>query len=200
MEANIHGTKPPLPVTIGKMTAGDLPSVLSVEKEAFPHHPYEKDEYDKFLADPKIDAEVARDGNKIIGFTVMEIGRGGPWERPLEDPKKSYLNEIAVSSEAHGRKVGEQLLLHALSACIGAGAASCTLWVLEELKGAQSLYRKFGFEDTGGRETKHYAAGDKVAMRMKVDGLQTPAYRKKIAEIRQDLSSRMSGQPEQSAA
>jgi ribosomal-protein-alanine N-acetyltransferase len=169
------------------MTRKDIPGVLEVEKTAFPLSPYSKEVYESILHDPKAYPVVACKNGEIAGNAVIWIGRDAPWHDSKDDPQKAYLFTLGVKPSFQGQKIGEQLLYHVLSACVGAGIASCTLRVMEGNIPAIHLYEKFGFQDTGKREPKHYAPEGKDGIHMELKNMQSQAFKEKLEEIGKKL-------------
>jgi ribosomal-protein-alanine N-acetyltransferase len=82
------------------------------------------------------------------------------------------------------------MLVTMIEAAIALKAIEVTLEVRESNHGAQQLYAKYGFEPSGLRRA-YYTDNREDALIMTVGGIQTPAYVRKLAELKSRLYERL---------
>ncbi len=87
---------------------------------------------------------------KSIYFVVEENGKiiGGAGISQLENSKENIceLQKMYFLQEARGKGIGYKMIEKCLEKAIEFGYSNCYLETLPEMKAAQSLYKKFGFE------------------------------------------------------
>ncbi len=87
---------------------------------------------------------------KSIYFVVEENGKiiGGAGISQLENSKENIceLQKMYFLQEARGKGIGYKMIEKCLEKAIEFGYSNCYLETLPEMKVAQSLYKKFGFE------------------------------------------------------
>jgi ribosomal-protein-alanine N-acetyltransferase len=107
--------------------------------------------------------------NKFAVYIVLEeddkiIGYCGTWLVIDE----AHVTNIAILPEYRGKKLGEALLGKLISTAREMGARSMTLEVRVTNHVAQSLYRKFGFQN-GGIRKNYYSDNQEDALIMWVN-------------------------------
>jgi ribosomal-protein-alanine N-acetyltransferase len=123
-------------VTFRNMTVDDLDDVLDVEINSFAT-PWSRDAFFNELTT-----------NQFAHYLVVEVdhkvvGYCGVWIIVDE----AHITNIALLPEYRGLKLGEALLARIIELAKGIGTVRMTLEVRVSNERAQSLYRKFGFED-----------------------------------------------------
>jgi putative acetyltransferase len=87
---------------------------------------------------------------KAMYFVVEENGKiiGGAGISQLENSKENIceLQKMYFLQEARGKGIGYKMIEKCLEKAIEFGYSNCYLETLPEMKAAQSLYKKFGFE------------------------------------------------------
>ena len=86
-----------------------------------------------------------------------------------------HITTIAVEPAWHRHKIATRLLLALARQAILRGATSLTLEVRVRNKGAQELYRRFGFRPCGIRKN-YYVETNEDALVMWADDIDTPEY------------------------
>lgn len=104
--------------------------------------------------------------NKFAIYIVLEIdkkvvGYCGVWIVVDE----AHVTNVAILPEYRGRKLGEALMQKLFDVARGMGARSMTLEVRVTNYIAQSLYRKFGFQN-GGLRKNYYIDNQEDALVM----------------------------------
>lgn len=104
--------------------------------------------------------------NKFAIYIVLEIdkkvvGYCGVWIVVDE----AHVTNVAILPEYRGRKLGEALMQKLFDVARGMGARSMTLEVRVTNYVAQSLYRKFGFQN-GGLRKNYYTDNQEDALVM----------------------------------
>ena len=104
---------------------------------------------------------IARIGRELVGYAglMMTVDDG-------------HVTTIAVDPEWHRHKIGTRLLLVLAREAIARGAASLTLEVRMSNRGAQELYRQFGFGPVGVRKN-YYQEVNEDALVMATTGYET---------------------------
>lgn len=77
---------------------------------------------------------------------------------------EAHVTTIAVHPDLRGKKIGEQLLYYLLKYAIGRNARWATLEVRESNKGAQALYKKYGFSTVGVRKNYYVEEGENAVI------------------------------------
>ncbi len=153
---------------IRPMTAADVPGVLALERELFPHDAWpERFFYDE-LAQTDLNvpahrathkywvAESERDGAPaaLLGYAGMMC------VLPLAD-----VQTLAVAPQAQGRGLGSRLLRLIEEEARRRGAEDLLLEVREDNPGAQRLYLRSGFEQIHLRRSYYPDGGHALIMR-----------------------------------
>ena len=83
---------------------------------------------------------------------------------------EAHIATLATHPEARRQGVAKQLLVKALETAYAEGARTALLEVRAGNEAAQSMYRKFGFEEVGRRE-RYYKDNHEDAVLMTLDRL-----------------------------
>jgi ribosomal-protein-alanine N-acetyltransferase len=124
-------------VSIEPMEHTDLDEVLTIERISFPSA-WSRESYLRELRSRNSYYVVARRAGAVIGHAGM-------WTVSDE----AHISTIAVHPDHRRRGLGCCLLSHLIQLARHHHAAKVTLEVREANHIARSLYRKFGFEETG---------------------------------------------------
>ncbi|MCB9099510.1 MAG: ribosomal protein S18-alanine N-acetyltransferase [Anaerolineales bacterium] len=181
----------PIPFKITPLTIDDLSAAAAIETAAYATHPPQRDyrrELNSHLAhylalrvlfttlyDSLSDASLA----KLIGVA-------GFWL--LAD--EIHVVTIAVEPHWKGLGLGEWLFIALLEAGQAAGGQIATLEVRPSNQPALSLYRKYGFEETGRR--KAYYNDNEDALILTTPLLAAPAYQAFLAAQKTAVHLRLS--------
>lgn len=107
----------------------------------------------ELLADPETVTLVARDGERVIGFTVMTFA-----------DERAHLVLMAVRPTHQRRGVASQMLGWLLESAATAGMASIHVELREHNVPALAFYRAHGFTET--RQLPGYYRGRETGIRM----------------------------------
>ena len=166
---------PELDVRILAMRRRHLRSVLRIEARAYPV-PWSMSLFLSELALRSTRAYyVAYVGRQLVGYAGLMM--------TLDD---GHITTIAVDPPWHRHKVGSRLLLALAKEALRRGATSLTLEVRLHNKGAQNLYRKFGFRPVGVRKN-YYAETKEDALVMWAEDVATPEYAKLLDSLEADI-------------
>ena len=105
-----------------------------------------------------------------------------------DDLDDGHVTTIAVDPKWHRNKIGTRLLLVLAREAILRGATSLTLEVRMSNKGAQEMYRRFGFGPVGVRKN-YYQETNEDALVMWVHDIDSPEY----ARLLSGLEARVPG-------
>ena len=206
----------PLHYAIRFMQSEDIPQVSDIDREAFPTEyppPSYKQRLDSELAhylvalegrgqEPQEAATESPDSERPFGGLRS-------WARSLfcnEAPPKSepyivgfsgiwlmldkaHLVDIAVRKTHHGMGVGELLLISTIDLATRLNAHVVTLEVRVSNLVAQSLYRKYGFTETGMRH-RYYSDNGEDALLMTTEPITSAAYRASFQRLKQGYTER----------
>ncbi|MDR7002713.1 ribosomal protein S18-alanine N-acetyltransferase [Neobacillus niacini] len=136
------------------MREEDIDQILEVEHASF-STPWSREAFYNEL-----------NNNKFAVYIVLEeydkiIGYCGAWIVIDE----AHITNIAILPEYRGKKLGEALMQKMMSVAREMGAKSMTLEVRVTNQIAQSLYRKFGFQN-GGIRKNYYSDNQEDALVM----------------------------------
>ena len=120
---------------------------------------------------------VARIGRELVGYAGLMM--------TLDD---GHVTTIAVDPRWHRHKLGTRLLLVLAREAIARGATSLTLEVRMSNRGAQELYRQFGFGPVGVRKN-YYQEVNEDALVMWAHEVDRPGYAELLASIERGLPS-----------
>lgn len=119
------------------------------------------------------------------------VGYGGLW-LTVDD---AHVTTIAVAPPYRGQGLGELLLNGLIDHAFDLRAALLTLEVRVSNVVAQNLYLKYGFH-IAGKRPRYYTDNAEDALIMWTDPIQTPEYRARLGELRQQLFARLRAQAE----
>jgi|SRR3954469_14720934 [ribosomal protein S18]-alanine N-acetyltransferase len=139
------------------MREEDIDQVLEVEQASFTT-PWSREAFFNEIHNNKFAVYIVlEEDNKIIGYC-------GTWIVIDE----AHVTNIAILPGYRGKKLGEALLTKLISTAREMGARSMTLEVRVTNHVAQSLYRKFGFQN-GGIRKNYYSDNQEDALIMWVN-------------------------------
>jgi len=139
------------------MREEDIDQVLEVEHASFTT-PWSREAFYNEIHNNKFAVYlVLEEDDKIIGYC-------GTWIVIDE----AHVTNIAILPEFRGKKLGEALLAKLMLTACGMGARTMTLEVRVTNHVAQSLYRKFGFQN-GGIRKNYYSDNQEDALIMWVN-------------------------------
>jgi len=161
---------------ITRMTAGDVPEVVRIERASFTTTWPSDAFYNELSTNKLAHYYVGRVNDKLVSY-------GGIWVI-FED---SHITTIAVDPEQRGHKYGELMLIYLLDEAIERGAAWMTLEVRESNVPAQQLYRKYGFTTVTTRKG-YYSDNGENALVMWAGNLKGDLYRTRLRALRSRFS------------
>lgn len=169
---NLLGTDAAAPrVDITRMRRRHLRAVMAIEKQVYPR-PWSPS---LFLAEMSEERNrtylVAKVGRELVGYAGLNC-----WG------DEAHVTTIAVNPEWHRRKIGTRLLYELVRSAQDMGATAVSLEVRVSNWGAQRMYAEFGFRPVGVRKN-YYQEVSEDALVMWVDGIQSPEYCDRIADI-----------------
>ena len=198
-------------IAVKRMTLDDVPGVMAIERESFPlpwperAYRYELTENPKAyfivartsqptqpteaqsVTSPKrtvLDRLFKRMRNHQLLITnnpiTSVVGYAGMWNMVDE----MHIATIASHPQRRGQGIGELLLIGLLRESQRQNAINATLEVRVGNGVAQSLYKKYGFEEVGYRKA-YYQDNREDAFIMTVTNFQTAAYRAKLDLLEQ---------------
>ncbi len=165
----------PLLVHVVPMRRRHLRSVLRIEGLVYPR-PWS---HSLFLSELALRGSrayfVARVGRDVTGYAgLMLTGEDG------------HVTTIAVDPAWHRHHIGTRLLLVLAREAIARGAKNLTLEVRLSNRGAQELYRHFGFAPVGVRKN-YYQETQEDALVMWVRDVDTPDYAALLAALERTI-------------
>jgi ribosomal-protein-alanine N-acetyltransferase len=167
-------------VHVQAMRRRHVRSVLKIEQVVYPR-PWSASLFLSELALRSTRAYfVARIGRELVGYAglMMTVDDG-------------HVTTIAVDPKWHRHKIGTRLLLVLAREAIARGATSLTLEVRMTNRGAQELYRRFGFGPVGVRKN-YYQEVNEDALVMWAHEVDRPAYSELLDSIERSLPSETS--------
>lgn len=114
-------------------------------------------------------------GRKVVGYAGVMVAAG-----------EAHVTTVAVHPEHHRQKIATRLLLTILEDARALGAEAATLEVRVANRGAQRLYRGFGFAPVGVRPG-YYVETDEDALIMWAHDLQSASYGERLEAQRARL-------------
>ena len=161
----------PLVVHVLAMRRRHLRSVLRIEALVYPR-PWS---HSLFLSELALRGSrayfVARVGKDVVGYAgIMLTGQD------------AHVTTIAVDPARHRQKVGTRLLLVLTREALARGARNMTLEVRLSNRGAQDLYRQFGYSPVGVRKN-YYQETNEDALVMWVHDIDSPEYARLLAGL-----------------
>jgi len=142
-------------VDIRKMTLDDLPQVIEIDQVSFSLPWPERSFRFEITDNPASRCWVVEgEGGRIIGMLVLWL---------IVD--EAHIATIAIHADYRRQGIGQSLLLYALKSAMEEGAISSFLEVRESNLIAQTMYRKYGFVESGKR-LHYYKDNDENAILM----------------------------------
>ncbi len=188
-------------VNVSRMALVDISAVMEIERLAFPRPWPEKAYRYELNENPNAYFVVARlpDSTRTPHTSVLQKLMGlirplSTLHAPLFSSSSSavvgfagmwmYVDEAHIATLAthpgwRGRGIGETILQTLLREAQRRNATMATLEVRAGNVAAQSLYRKYGFEEVG-RRKQYYQDNHEDALIMTVTNFNTAAYRDKL--------------------
>ena len=147
---------------IRKMTEGDLPAVLEMEKELFPSSPWPEHEFLYELREnPFSFLYIFEEDGEVCGYI--------DWWITYE---QAQIANIAVRGTHQGRGIGQKLMDLCVNESIGAGCENLTLEVRTGNAKAIGLYEKNGFITAALRKAYYEDGEDAWLMVKPLGGLE----------------------------
>lgn len=160
------------PVTIEPLRVRHIGQIMAIERDAYPR-PWTAQVFHDELREARSGRRryvVARRGWNVAGYGgVMFVA------------EEAHITNLAVHPDERRSGIATRMLVALGGAAIAKGSQAWTLEVRATSRGAQALYRKFGFVPAGVR--KHYYEGDTDAIVMWCHDIQTEAYARKLGEL-----------------
>ncbi len=184
------------------MQVRDIPEVMAIEKDSFPL-PWSANAYRYELTQNDLSYYIVVRQQKLASetprvpwfdrwFRKMEpgpspiMGYGGFWTLAEE----AHISTIAVRPDWRGRGIGELLLAAMIDMALALKIRIVTLEVRVSNLVAQSLYRKYLFEEMG-RRRRYYRDNGEDALIMTTPRIDEPACQKIYRQHRQVLYERL---------
>lgn len=161
----------------------DAPALAKLDKDSFGAEAWPLDSFQSALQNPSQEAELAVADGKTLGYVLMNYQRAAP--------TTACVDSLAVSPDARGQKLGEQLLLRGLETAAHKGFQEVQLEVEKGNLPAEKLYEKYGFVPTAILSGYYHG---KDGTRMKLQDLQG-AGSTLLAQRRQELAEKLGGIP-----
>ncbi len=167
MSAPEPGAPDALALTISPMRRRHLPQVLAIEAQVYPK-PWSSRLFEDELERSGRAYLVARLGATVVGYAgVLMIADDG------------HIATIAVDPAWQRHGIARCLLVELVRQAMELGAAQLTLEVRVTNRGAQDLYRSFGFAPGGARKA-YYADNGEDALVMWAHDLRTDEYEARL--------------------
>jgi ribosomal-protein-alanine N-acetyltransferase len=161
----------PVTVVITPMRRRHVRAVLRIEEQVYPR-PWTSALFLSELALRTTRAYfVARVGREVVGYGGVMVS--------FED---AHVTTIAVDPAWHRHGVATRLLVALARESLVRGAQNMTLEVRVSNKGAQDLYRRFGFAPVGVRKN-YYPETNEDALVMWVHDIESPEYARLLAGL-----------------
>ena len=124
-------------VNLAPMTPADLDEVMVIERNSFPSA-WSRGSYERELRNSNSYYFTAKHEGAVVGYFGMWV---------VSDD--AHITTLAVHPRRRRCGLATRLLEHLIDFARSRGAARISLEVREGNRAAQSLYRKFGFEQKG---------------------------------------------------
>lgn len=146
-------------VIVRRMNVEDVPAAHEIDKLSFTLPWPERSFRFEVTANPASRCWVAELDGRLAGMLIL-------WKIVDE----AHIATLATHPDFRRRRIAEQLLVTALTNAYAEGARSALLEVRAGNEAAQTLYRKFGFEEVGRRE-RYYKDNNEDAVLMTLQRL-----------------------------
>lgn len=168
------------------MAIPDIPEVMAIERLSFPN-PWPSSAYRYELGqNDRAYYFVARPASSYPAGKGAVVGYGGFWLVAGE----AHISTMAVHPDYRRSGLGELLLEAMIDQARFLGADLMTLEVRVSNLGAQSLYRKYGFQESGVRKG-YYSDNREDALLMTIPQLKGEEFLRRLAELSLKLSTRL---------
>jgi ribosomal-protein-alanine N-acetyltransferase len=151
-------------VTIAPLRKKDLRAVMAIEQQVYTH-PWT---HSLFLSELALPASrvylVARVDRVVVGYAGLMLA-----------PDEAHVTTIAVDPEWQRHHVATRLLVALTREALERNYAAMTLEVRVSARGAQALYRRFGFVPEGAR-TNYYVGPAEDAVVMWARDIDSPEH------------------------
>jgi ribosomal-protein-alanine N-acetyltransferase len=117
------------------------------------------------------------------------VGFAGLWLMVDE----AHVTTIAMHPNFRRKGLGEYMLASLIEIAYDIGARWVTLEVRVTNYNAQNLYRKYGFSEAGVRH-RYYSDNQEDALIMWTEEINSPAYKERFHELKQELMRKLEGQ------
>ena len=213
-----EGNELEMAVRVDRMTLGDVPEVMAVERDSFsapwPASAYRRELVENRMAhyfvlrlNPHLEPDgivpdVHHPGRRSFLSALLPRVLRQEWPpAPREITLAGYAGLWLMVDEAHvttigvrpqfrGRGYGELLLVTLVEAALDINARWLTLEVRVTNETAQNLYRKYGFHDAGTRR-RYYSDNNEDALIMWTDELNSRAFQSRYRELKEHLFARL---------
>lgn len=174
-----------LPVIVSPLTLADLPSLLAIEKVAYPL-PWSESVYRREITDNEFSRYlVARPRDVPTG---QVLAYGGIWLQGDE----AHIATLATHPRLHRLGLGELVLLRLLELAQQLGCRVATLEVRPSNTAARALYDKYLFKKVG-RRRRYYSDNSEDALILTTPPLASSRYQAHLNELRPLLYARLAG-------
>jgi len=152
-----------------------LRGVMAIERQVYPR-PWSPNLFLSEMSESKNRCYlVARIDREVVGYGGM-ICYG----------EEAHVTNIAVDPLRQREKIGSRLLHDLILEARAMGAEAVSLEVRVTNWGAQRMYGRFGFRPVGIRKNYYQEIGED-ALIMWLDGVREPAFRRRLAELVDEL-------------
>jgi ribosomal-protein-alanine N-acetyltransferase len=159
------GAMPPIEITVDPLRRKHVRAVMAIEQQVY-SHPWTQSLFLSELALPASRVYlVARAGRVVVGYAGLMFA-----------PDEAHVTTIAVDPEWQRRHVATRLMVALTREAIDRDYTAMTLEVRVSARGAQALYRRFGFVAEGARKS-YYVGPPEDAVVMWVRGIDSPEHR-----------------------
>lgn len=167
---------PSSPLTVEPMRRRHLSAVRAIDAKVYPQ-PWSLALYLQELNRPDSRVySVVRDVRSIVGYAGIMIVVGD-----------GHVTSVATDPVAVGRGIATRALLSVARGAVAKGCTALTLEVRVSNERAQSLYRRFGFDEAGIRKNYYSDVGED-AMIMWANDVDEVGYLARLREIEATLS------------
>lgn len=201
-----------LPFVVEPMITADIDEVMVIERQAFEGAPWSASAYRHELSLNEMahysvvrtrhdDLPAGSRGRKraILKRLVSPktpaapalppiLAYGGFWLM-MDD---AHISTIATAPERRRKYLGELLLVALIEQARALGALRMTLEVRAGNASAQTLYRKYGFEETG-RQRGYYSDNGEDALDMRTDRIDRPDFQRAFNARKRLLWGKLGG-------
>jgi ribosomal-protein-alanine N-acetyltransferase len=192
-----------IPFVVQPMLVRDIPEVMAIEKNSFPtpwsatayRHELTQNELSHYIVVRRREPPGTSSPRRSLARWLRKpgsrlppiVGYGGFWV--LDD--EAHISTIAVRPDWRGHGLGELLLAAMIDLAISLKARFVTLEVRVSNLVAQTLYRKYLFEQVG-RRRRYYRDNDEDGVIMTTPPIDDPKFLETRRQHRQALYARLS--------